>query len=182
MPTPKDILSSLTALPHRASATEHERRAADKIADWLSEFGLHPSVHSFTSAKTYSWELIGIATLFTIGAGLGPFYPFPGTFLAVLGVWSFWRHFDGHKTIFSPIVPKHKSHNITANIAPKNTRQKTVVIMAHYDTTRAGLLWAPSMVQNFRASFLINATVGLLAVPWTWLGYLWGGFLWYQII
>ncbi|MBS1270963.1 MAG: putative lipoprotein aminopeptidase LpqL [Candidatus Marinimicrobia bacterium] len=182
MPTPNDILSSLTALPHRASTSDNERRAAEIIADWLRHFGLDPTLKSFRSVRTYSWELMGIAGLFAIGVALGPFYPFIGTILAVLGIWSFWRHFDGHKTLFSPLIRKHNSQNVLAAIPPKEEKRQAVVLMAHYDTTRAGLLWAPSMVKNFRASFLMNATLGLVTVPWTWLGSLRGSHLWYQII
>lgn len=182
MPAAKEILTSLTALPHRGSTSENEERAAQIVADWLHQFGLNPTVEPFQSVQTYSWEIIGIAGLMAIGVSLGPWFPVPGTLFTVLGLWSFWRHFTGYSTLFSPIIPKRHSQNVVARIPPAGTPEKTIILMAHYDSARSGLLWAPSMVKNFRGSFVTNAVLACILVPWTYLSTEWGTHLWYQVV
>ncbi|MCF7804179.1 MAG: Zn-dependent exopeptidase M28 [Candidatus Marinimicrobia bacterium] len=172
----------MTALPHRASASDQEREAAGTIAGWLRDMNLDPAIEEFRAVSSYSWELIGIALLFAAGVALGPFHPFIGTIFVVLGAWSFWRHFTGFNTLFSYIIPKKQSQNVTATIPSTGETKRTVVLMAHYDTARAALLWAPAVVKNFRQSFVLNAVLAFAAVPFTWLGSEWGVHLWYQIV
>jgi len=178
----REILSRLCELPHRGSTTPNEQKASQKIQNWLESFGISPTIQPFLSPATFSWELAGIAGLLAIGAAFGPYFPIPGTFLVVLGAWFFTRHFIGEHTPFSKIVKKHPSQNVIGTIEPADSAKRTVVLMAHYDTSRAALIWSPKMVKNFRQSFLINAVLAYASVPFTYLGTEWSDFLWYKII
>ncbi len=182
MPTTQEILGNLCEFPHRGSTTEYERKTAHKIQEWLKSFGIPADLQEFRSPATFSWELIGIASLLALGVALGPYLPIPGTFIAVLGAWFFTRHFIGEATPFSKLVRKRPSQNVIGTIKSEDTQKKTVVLMAHYDTSRAALIWSPAMVKNFRQSFLINATLAYAAIPLTYLGTEWGSFLWYKIV
>jgi len=177
----REILTDLCELPHRGSTTPNEKEASYKIQNWLESFGISSKIQTFQSPATFSWELTGIAGLLAVGAALGPYFPIPGTFLAVLGAWFFTRHFIGEQTPFSKVVKKHPSQNLTGTIEPDNSAKRTVVLMAHYDTSRAALIWSPSMVKNFRQSFLINAILAYASVPFIYLGTEWSDFLWYKI-
>ena len=56
----------------------------------------------------------------------------------------------------SSIMPKGTSQNIVARHEPRarrGERNRTVVLVAHYDTAKASLAFAPSMVKNFSLTF-----------------------------
>lgn len=182
MPSIRDILLNLCELPHRASASENEREAAQRIASWLDAIGIAAHLEKFHAPATFSWELTGIALLMAVGVAPAPYIPIPGTILAVLGVWFFSRHFIGEETPLTKLTPKSDSQNVVGSIHPTAQKKRTIILMAHYDTSRAAFIWSPALVKNFRQSFLINATVAYSTIPFSWLGTEWGGFLWYRIL
>lgn len=160
-------------LPHRGSTTQKEREAGEIIERRLNEFGYTTRVEPFLSPSTYSWEVIIFALFVSSGLILSLYIPSLGAILSVLGLWSFVRHFDGRDTLIGKCIRKKPSQNIVGEPKDKD-KEKVVYLMAHYDTTRASHLFHPSLVKNFRSSFLISATLifiaPLIAFSGIWLG------------
>mgnify|MGYP006287487883 CR=1 FL=1 len=176
------ILDQLCKFPHRGTTTKYEKESADFIAKLLIESGISVKIESFMSPKTYGWEVIGIAILGVLSAALGPLYPNIAAMFAALSLWFFFRHFTGQKTPLTALVPKGVSQNVIAEIKPSREEKQQIVLMAHYDTTRKGLLWHPKVVGNFRRSFQFDAALHFVLVPWTWLGNEFETYPWYQLI
>ncbi|MBD3274300.1 MAG: M28 family peptidase [Candidatus Marinimicrobia bacterium] len=182
METMEKILGQLCKFPHRGATTTNEQKCAHYIANILAETGISVNIESFKSPETYGWEIIGIALLGVLSVSLGPFYPNIAAMFAALSLWFFYRHFTGQKTPLTVLNPNGISQNVIAEIKPENDANQHVVLMAHYDTTRKGLLWHPRLIGNFRKSFQFDAALHFLLVPWVWLGNEFGTYPWYQLI
>jgi len=177
-----EILNQLATLPHRGATTEEEKRAADLLKQNLTAQNIPAELESFRASSSYSWEVILFSATMIAGLLISPFLSKFGTAIVLLGFWSYTRHFMGRSTIFTPVIPKKKSQNIVAQIPADPVSDKNIILMAHYDSARASSVFAPSMVKNFRQSFLLNTWVGALSIIWAYLGEYWGLSLWFRII
>lgn len=182
METMQKILSQLCKFPHRGTTTQYEKESAGLIAKLLKDMGLSVKIESFRTPKTDGWDVIGIAFLGVVSTVLAPFYPNIAAIFAALSLWFFSRHFTGQKTPLKWLVPKGISQNIIAEIQPVQEEKQKIVMMAHYDTTRKGLLWHPKLVKNYRQWFQFDVALHFALVPWIWLGNEFGSYLWYQLI
>lgn len=177
----QETLQDLVSLPHRGSTTQEEEKAADMIQNKLRELGYSAQMDSFLSPTTYSWEVILIAAMVAAGLVVAPWEPVAGAVLSALGLWSFVRHFSGKTTLLSKIIPTRPSQNVVGTLGGSEA-ENTVYLTAHYDTTRASVLFHPSLVKNFRQSFLASAAVVFLAPALAFLGEWFGGLTWYRVV
>jgi hypothetical protein len=177
------ILNHLNQLPHRGATTREERKAAEFLSSELQQAGLQTTSEVFKAVPTYSWEVISISLVILGGLVLSPWYAYLGTALTLLGVWNFYRHFNGQKTLFTRLLPKRTSQNVIGRLNTQDgPSHRVVLLMAHYDSARASAVFAPKAVANFRFNFLLNFTLSVLAIPWAYLGSYWGSYPGYQII
>lgn len=177
-----DILKKLTALPHRGATTKEERQAAEIIRQQLAELNINAEIEPFKATTSYSWEVILISFSMIAGLLVSPFLSKLGTAIVLLGVWNYVRHFTGRTTLFTPLIPKKESQNVTAQIPPASVTNKNILLIAHYDSARASAVFAPKRVKNFRQSFLLNTCIGIVSIIWAYLGEYWGASNWFKLI
>lgn len=149
-----DLLVTLTALPHRGSATLEEARAADILEAYLLAAGHAVDRQRFHAPRTYGWELLVISVLLALG-GLAPV-----GWIALAGALWFFAYFSGWWT--PPLFDRYRSQNL---IGRAGNGPRTLVLMAHYDSAKTFFLYDPRRVRSFRANFLLNAVLAGLTVP-----------------
>jgi len=174
-------LKQLAELPHRGATTKEEKQAADLLKQNLTTLNIPADLESFRATSSYSWEVILFSVTMIAGLLISPWLSKLGAALVLLGFWSYTRHFMGNSTIFTPFIPKKKSQNVVAKIAAPKESVKNIILMAHYDSARASAVFAPSMVKNFRQSFLLNTFVSIVSIFWAFLGEYWGWSFWFKI-
>lgn len=148
----RQLWDELCALPHRGSATALEARAAQQIKDYLARLGpgISLETQTFQAPRSYGPELIFISLLLALGGGFGLWW------LALLGTLGFWAHFSGWWVPWRWLFDRYPSQNV---LAQTGQGQKTLVLMAHYDTAKTFFLYHPKQVRYFRRNFLINAVL-----------------------
>jgi hypothetical protein len=150
------VLDGLTALPHRGSGTPREADAAAFLRDHLTSRGHRVETQPFRTARTYSWELLGVSLVLALG-GLASW-----AWLAALGLFWFWAYFSGVGTPWDRLFRGHASQNIMARTGDGPHR---LMLMAHYDSAKTFFVYHPRRVRGFRANFLLNAALAALLVP-----------------
>ncbi len=181
--TGKQILENFSNLPHRGATTKEERSAAQFLGNALKEMGIKESLDSFKAISSYSWEVILFSLFMMAGILMSPWVSFLGTAFVLIGFWSFFRHFMGRTTPFTPFILKRKSQNVIGQITPvSGDSKRNLILMAHYDSARASMIFSPSMVKSFRKNFVFNTVVSAVTIPWAFLGQYWASFWWFKLI
>jgi len=142
----------------RPATTDSEHRAAEWIERTFSGHGLETEVHEFDSIHTYSWAYV-IYHLLTLGAafasGFKPFLTWPAFAVSAIVAFFVWTDLDTRWGL-TRIMPKGPSQNVIARHVPRARRGENlrkIVIVAHYDSARASLAFAPNMVTGFATTF-----------------------------
>jgi acetylornithine deacetylase/succinyl-diaminopimelate desuccinylase-like protein len=149
----------------RASGSDSERLAAAYIATRLESFGFGVKTEEFRAPSSFSFMYLLAQAISLIGfvlAGLDQ--PSVGLLLAGVGLVAFVGENTTALHLAAALVPRGKSQNIVGRLVPRELPRRRIVISAHYDTAKAGLMFHPALVRSFRASFLALATA-MLAVP-----------------
>ena len=140
----------------RPSTGEGERQAAAYVGGRLEKFGYLVKQEPFRSPSSLSQVYIPIYLLALLGFvadALGN----PAFALLLTGVALVC--FLGENTtslkLISAVIPKAKSLNVVARLAPRELPRRRLVLVAHMDSTRPGLMWHPKLVKGFRAAFLV---------------------------
>lgn len=140
----------------RPSTSENERKAAEYIRNFLEELNLKVHLNEFSSIPTFTWVYVSIYLIALLGVIIYLAKElFLGFFFTFLSLILFLREIHTKESI-SPFLPKKKSQNVWAEIPPAKEIKKEVIIVAHYDTSLSGLMFAPKFVKNFRSTFLLN--------------------------
>ena len=147
----------------RGSGTAEEAKAAEYIEDCLRGDGLEPERESFSTVTSFSWSFLTIYSLFVLAAAIFFWRPTWGLALSCLGLVTFILESNTFP-ILSSHLPGKPSQNIRAIIKPRSKAIRNVVICAHYDSSRWALNFSPSMVGNFRQSYLMMFGSMLLMV------------------
>jgi hypothetical protein len=125
--------------------------------------GLEAEVQEFDAPRSYSWafvayHLLSIAAVACTwkdilqGKLLWPMFG-----VSALVAFLMWLDLDT-RWGFTRILPKGPSQNVIARHIPKARRGekfKKVVIVAHYDTARSSLAFAPGVVKQFPLTFAL---------------------------
>ena len=135
-------VAALAAIP-RGSASEGERRSAAWIAGRLREAGVaEVAVQPYRGHGTFAW-VNALLALAALGAGRLPRrlgWPLAAAVLAAL---------EGDASARLPVLrrllPTTEGANVVGRIPARGPRRATVVLVAHHDTQRAGLVWTPAL-------------------------------------
>jgi len=130
----------------RGSATSKEYRAAEYAQKVLSSLGFQTQIMKFRALETFSWLYI-IYYLVPLIAWI-----FEAPIFSLVAVLLFLYELNTFP-ILSRIMPKSASRNVYAH----NTESggKKVFLIAHLDSSKAGLNFSPALVRGFRTSFLM---------------------------
>ncbi|MFN2463850.1 MAG: M28 family metallopeptidase [Candidatus Dormibacteria bacterium] len=149
----------------RPSTGEGERLAAGYIGEQLAGFGYSIHQEAFRSPGSFSQVYVPIYVL-----SLSGFVAFVlgsrGLALLLTGVALIC--FVGENTtalkLISALIPGGRSMNVVARLAPRELPRRRLVLVAHMDSARSGLMWHPRLVRRFRLTFLLLAA-SLAALP-----------------
>jgi hypothetical protein len=143
----------------RPATTDAEAHAADYIEAVFAARGLEVERQEFSTPRTYSWAYV-LYHVFTITAAVASGYAkllLPAFILSALSAIVMWSDLDTRWGL-SALMPKGPSQNVVARNMPKTRRgerSRTIVVVAHYDSAKASLAFAPGMVKNFAATFAL---------------------------
>jgi hypothetical protein len=139
----------------RPATTDAEEQAASYIREAFEARGLTAEVQEFDSPRTYSWAYVIYHALTILAAVASNWSAWPALALGVAVAILFRLDLDTRWGLTS-LMPKGPSQNVIARHIPRagrGERVAKVVIVAHYDSARASLAFAPGMVKNFAATF-----------------------------
>ena len=147
----------------RPATSEAESRAASYIESVFIARGLEPEMQEFDAPRTYSWAFV-IYHVLSIAAAVCAWPTllegkllWPSFGVSALVAFVLWSDLDTRWGL-TRILPKGPSQNVIARHIPKQRRGeklKKVVIVAHYDTARASLAFAPGVVAQFPLTFAL---------------------------
>lgn len=147
----------------RGSATAEEKRAAEYCSSLLRSQGYNVEEQPFRAPTTFSWIYITFYLWPLLAWSIGQ------PWLSLLGTVLFFFDLNTYQ-VLSKVFPTGQSQNVYA-VHPRGQGQK-VVLVAHLDSSKAGLNFSPSMVKGFRSSFLlmvgslVSAPILLFAAGW----------------
>ena len=132
-------IAGLSAI-ERGSATAGERASAEWIAGRLAELG----------AGDIEFDEFEYATTFAHAQGLhfaaGGLAALRGSrLLAAAALASFELEFSGRRQWTRPFLPRGTGVNVTARLPARGARRRTLVLVAHHDAARTGLMWDPRL-------------------------------------
>jgi hypothetical protein len=149
----------------RPSTKEGERRAAAYIRGQLEKFGYLVKEEQFRSPESAGQILIPILVLALAGFAAAVLQS-PAFALLLTGIALVF--FVGENTtalkVISAVVPKGRSLNVVARLSPRELPRRRLVMVAHMDSARSGLMWHPRLVRGFRMGILL-LTLSLMALP-----------------
>ena len=177
-----------TVIGPRPATTDAEAEAADYIESVLLGQGMEVERQEFECPRTYGWTYALYHAL-TIAAAVASGWDvvrWPALAVSVLVALLLWIDLDTRSGLSRWLPPKGPSQNIIARHVPRSRRgerAQRVVIVAHYDSARASLAFAPSLVKNFATTFAlmkwltiavpVSIFAGALPITSPWDPYLW---------
>jgi len=158
----------------RGSATPKEKRAALYARDVLSNLGYKVEIIPFKALTTFSWLYIVFYSIPLLAWLLN----FP--ILSIFGSVLFFLDLNTFP-VLSRFFPKRASQNVHAY--NPDSQGKKVIIVAHLDSSKAGLNFSPALVKGFRNSFLLMVGCMVLAPFLLIISFIWGGaFRWLALL
>jgi peptidase M28-like protein len=138
----------LEAFGHRGSATPQERRAAKYLAGELRASGITPVIEPFRGARSFGARVLIHIAIAAIGLVLSWRMPAAGIALAAAGLISFvleqWRCV----VWLSWPACQYRSQNVCGTITPSRAARRRIILCAHYDTQRSGMIWTINRYLN----------------------------------
>ena len=141
----------------RGAGSAGEGRSAAWIEARLEEVGAADvRLQRFRYQRTYAWAH---AAHFAFGM--------VGGAAAVAAAVSYELEFSGRSQWSRRLLPTAAATNVVARVPAAGERRRTLVLIAHHDAARTGLMWDPRLVRLSRGgSFATLPAVGFaLAVP-----------------
>ncbi len=166
---PLGIIRELVVLEHRGATTDGERRAADILEERLKQLGATVDRQSFYTPRTYITEVWWLLGGMLAGLLFLPVAPWAAFFLVAAAAGLSLHYFDWRASPISLLPPRSQSQNIIARLPGREQTQNKVILMAHYDSAPASLLYLPSMVKGFRQSLRLSLGLMVVAVVVAWL-------------
>ncbi|MEA2432824.1 MAG: hypothetical protein QOG54_281 [Actinomycetota bacterium] len=121
--------------------------------------GYEVDVESFPSRTGYQLAFAIYLSICLLGAALIPFAPLASAILGVIAFVLYGRDAEG-RPVKQPSSPT--SLNVVARV--KDDRDPELVVIAHVDSARSGLLFHPRLVGSIRGSLIATHCV-LIGVP-----------------
>ncbi|MGE4426132.1 MAG: M28 family peptidase [Solirubrobacteraceae bacterium] len=161
-PTLRDDVATLAAMT-RDSAGPGERRSAAWIADRLRAVGatdVRTEPYRFTPTYTHAYALHAAAI--TAGAALGGVR---GRALAALALGSYELDVSGRWPWTRRWLPSGEGRNVVARLPARGPHRATLLLVAHHDAARSGLIWHPALSAAGEARRVRTRTMDPTGLP-----------------
>jgi hypothetical protein len=137
------LLDELCAI-HRPSASPGEREAAEWVISQLRELGIEGHIEAEPAHGTYWWPLGIAAALGAVGGAAAlRGHRLLGAALAGLGTAAAVDDLPPHgRRRLRRRLPQGERSQVVAELGPADA-ERTVVVSAHHDAPRTGLLYSP---------------------------------------
>jgi hypothetical protein len=126
----------------RGSATPGERRSAQWVAGRLRQKGAHEvSLEPFRYQGTFAYAQaahFGVGLLAALGRR---------RLLAAAALASFELEYSGRLQWLRRLLPADEGTNVIARLPALGAPTRTLVLVAHHDAARTGLMWDPRLSQ-----------------------------------
>lgn len=150
----------------RPSTSKAERVAAAYIQQQLEKFGFTVRLESFRSVRSFSHTYIPVFILAIAGFVAAAVFDKGAVGWLLTGIAGV--AFIGENTTTFPfasaLVPKGKSQNVVGRLAARELPRRRLILTAHYDSARSGMMWHPRLVRAFRRTFVLQA-FSMVALP-----------------
>lgn len=138
----RDRLEQLERI-YRPSASEGERAAAEWLLAQFAELGVEARTETEDAHGTYWWPLgIGAAAGALGGLAALRGRRALGLVLGAAGAAAIADDFPPGQRRLRRLLPKRQTFNVVAGLGPADA-ERTVVLVAHHDTARSGLVFHP---------------------------------------
>lgn len=129
----------------RPSASEGERRAAEWLVERFAELGAEARIEAEPAHGTYWWPL-GIGAALGALAGLAALRGrrLLGAALGALGAAGIADDFPPRQRRLRRVLPKRTTYNVVCELGQADA-DRTVVVIAHHDAARSGLVFHPEI-------------------------------------
>lgn len=131
-------VAALAAM-ERGSASEGERRSAAWIAARLREVDIEAEVEPYSGRGTFAWAYALLALSGLLAARLRRRLGWPLSLSAIAAL-----ELDASGR-FSLPMGTGEGANVVARVPAAGKRARTVVLVAHHDTQRTGVVWRPAL-------------------------------------
>jgi Peptidase family M28 len=131
---------------HRPSASAGERRAAEWLVERFAEIGAEARIEAEDAHGTFWWPLgIGAA----VGGVLGGLAALRGrrllgALLGAAGAAGIAGDFPPGERPLRRLLPRRTTYNVVCELGPTDA-ERTIVLIAHHDAARSGLVYHPSL-------------------------------------
>ena len=139
----------------RGPTKRNELLAAHYIREVFEKLGLGVEVQSFTSVKLFTWTFGFIYLLFFLCLFVFLYSQFLAFLLCLFGMYIYIKEVNT-KDIISKYMPGGSSQNVLAKVKAQKYPVKNLIFTAHYDSCKAGILFHPDNVKNFKIMFQLN--------------------------
>jgi hypothetical protein len=176
------FLTKLSQLPHRASASVAEAKAARLIIDELEQLGLVIEHQYFRSPRKTLYLGPSVVILIYLLAvfWIGPTYPYAALFLMAAALFPLVGELLGWSINLDALLPKYRSQNLIVRLSIKtvatgdanqatsvgtlDTPRPRVIVTAHFDTQYGSWLFAP-LFRPFIQPFFTSVYIVLALLP-----------------
>jgi hypothetical protein len=162
-------LADLCQGGHRGTGTAGERAAANRVAGWLNRMGCRVERQLFWAPRATLYY--GPALVMALLAGalvLGLFQPRVGLILGLAALMPLVGELLGWPLHLDLLLPKAPSQNVLGTLPSRGPARQRLILTAHLDTQRAGLLFHPRVLPWLPHYF--HLSYGLLGVAMLVLG------------
>jgi len=141
----RDEVAALSAI-HRPSASNGERRAAEWVAARFEDIGTTARIE-VERAHGHYWLPLALLTGATAIAGWASLRGRrgPAALIGGAATAAIWDDLTAGKRVFRRLfLPSRRAYNVVAELGPSDA-ERTVVLVAHHDAARSGLIFHPGI-------------------------------------
>jgi hypothetical protein len=137
---PIDTINRLVSFRERGPGTKAEREAADYLAGELRVLGREAEIEPIRVRTAYHLTHALHAALGVVGSVVSVYVEPLGVALLLLAAVSMYLDLTGRLHLVRLLMPKRSSQNVTSR-GPRPDAPARIVLTAHYDAARSGLIF-----------------------------------------
>jgi len=157
-----EILNHLRFLTHshRLPGSENEHRSANYIFTTLQNEYLITEKEEFETPSS-AWTFFQFLFFTSLMISILYFFFTPPLkifllFIEIFLVYIFYKEFTFQHTFIYKLLKKYTSYNIKGKIPPLKKEKGKIIIVSHYDSATAGILFRPEFVKYLNLNLKIS--------------------------